>query len=634
MQIKKFSFENFKGINSAVLNLARSANANVFTLVGPNECGKTTVLEAIHNLKIDTENQAVLEGAEKKETAEDFVSIGNKGSFSGKIVLSVSALIEDEDKDTLRDKFHEKFGCNLVLSSIKDNIDFTRVYTFKDGDYQGVTENWDIGNDFEVENDSSEEGSSKTRPIESSEWEFLEKILISLLPRILYFPNLLSRFPDKIYLDNDQVDDNSQKEINTFYLRILQDVLTVAQNSSELQIKEHILDRIISGKDSDKEKVQNILNNMGTQITKDIQKAWNAIFSKNENISDQRIELSNSYDKVEKDGNFIEKHYIQFRVKENAKDYSMRQRSLGFRWFFCFFLFTIYRAQEEKSILYLFDEPASNLHPKAQMKLLESLTKISETGAKIIYSTHSHHLIKPEWLEAAFVIRNNATNYEMAADVRPEQTDIQVTPYRRFLNDNSKNSTYFQPIMDALDYKPSELEKVKNVVLVEGKSDFYYFKYFKDVIFKNNKQIDFMPGRGSGSLEPLICLYQGWGKDFIIMLDSDGSGDKETTNYNTKHYVAKDKIFTLHDVDNDFENIAAEKLFDPDDIAKILNMDVEEIKVNIGKIKKPLTFKIQELLAQNKDFTFSENTKNNFEKVLNHCYKQFPEEPESTMKAA
>ena len=49
-------------------------------------------------------------------------------------------------------------------------------------------------------------------------------------------------------------------------------------------------------------------------------------------------------------------------------------------------------------MLFLFDEPASNLHPTAQAALLASLEKLSE-NAVVIYTTHSHHLINPLWLE-------------------------------------------------------------------------------------------------------------------------------------------------------------------------------------------------------------------------------------------
>ena len=651
MKIKKFSFEHFKGINKAEINLSKSANANVFTLVGPNECGKTTVLEAIHSLKFDTENQAVLEGIGISETSDDFVRIGDKGSFNGEIKLEAVTLIEDWEKDFVIDQYNKKFGHFLIKESIPDELTFIKVHAFSNGDYVESESNeyWEIAEifkirekmdegpkelDTEASGDDPEQGDQESSKIESNyherdlsreEWDYLDGYLSALLPKILYFPNLLSRFPDKIYLDNEQVSDASQKEINSFYLKILQDVLVASKGDADndLNIKDHILDRLKSGTDDNKQKVQNLLSSMGTRITKDIQKDWNEIFSKNEDVSDQKIVLQSGLDKKRVGDKFIERYYISFLVNEDSKDYLMKQRSLGFRWFFCFFLFTIYRAQKDKSIIFLFDEPASNLHPKAQTKLLESLTKISETGAIIIYSTHSHHLIKPAWLEGAYVVRNKSADYELAADVRPESTDIQILPYRQFLEKDAGKTTYFQPIMDALDYRPSEIEKVNLAVLVEGKRDFYYLKYLKDVIFEDEQEIDFMPGRGAGSLGPLISLYQGWGKSFIILLDGDCTGNKERKIYNEQHYVPLDRIFTLEDFDHEFKGIAAEKLFNPKDISDLLGVDEEIIKKNIGKHKKKLTFKIQELLAGSKTYDFSNLTNNNFRKVLNSCYEKF-----------
>ncbi len=48
MKFTYFKFENFKGIESQRLDLSKNSESKVFTLVGLNESGKTTVLEAIN----------------------------------------------------------------------------------------------------------------------------------------------------------------------------------------------------------------------------------------------------------------------------------------------------------------------------------------------------------------------------------------------------------------------------------------------------------------------------------------------------------------------------------------------------------------------------------------------------------
>ena len=70
-----------------------------------------------------------------------------------------------------------------------------------------------------------------------------------------------------------------------------------------------------------------------------------------------------------------------------------------------------WRKNENQNQIYLFDEPASNLHTTAQKRLLESFKEISKKNY-IIFTTHSHYLVKPEWLSGVFIVKNESINYE------------------------------------------------------------------------------------------------------------------------------------------------------------------------------------------------------------------------------
>jgi len=48
MKFTYFKFKNFKGIEDQTLDLSKSGGSNIYTLVGLNESGKTTILEAIN----------------------------------------------------------------------------------------------------------------------------------------------------------------------------------------------------------------------------------------------------------------------------------------------------------------------------------------------------------------------------------------------------------------------------------------------------------------------------------------------------------------------------------------------------------------------------------------------------------
>lgn len=75
-----------------------------------------------------------------------------------------------------------------------------------------------------------------------------------------------------------------------------------------------------------------------------------------------------------------------------------------------------------------------------------------------------------------------------------------------------------------LEYVPSELEICKSGVILEGKNDYYTLNYFFKVILGKN-EIQLIPGMNCTNSDTLISLYSGWGKDFLVLLDSDEAGE-------------------------------------------------------------------------------------------------------------
>jgi predicted ATP-dependent endonuclease of OLD family len=57
---------------------------------------------------------------------------------------------------------------------------------------------------------------------------------------------------------------------------------------------------------------------------------------------------------------------------------------------------------DHRSLLFLFDEPASNLHAAAQQKLIESFPEIAQDEYVLAHSTHSHYMIESKWLGGDF----------------------------------------------------------------------------------------------------------------------------------------------------------------------------------------------------------------------------------------
>lgn len=92
------------------------------------------------------------------------------------------------------------------------------------------------------------------------------------------------------------------------------------------------------------------------------------------------------------------------------------------------------------------------------MKSFETLTEQCD----LVYSTHSHQLIDVQWLDSAYIVKNAALGSLDSLDMTDyvsrrvgADTAISATPYRRFVAEHPDQTSYFQPVLDLLDYRPS-----------------------------------------------------------------------------------------------------------------------------------------------------------------------------------
>src|SRR6185312_4985532 len=98
MKFTYFEFENFKGIKNQRLDLSKNLNAKVFTLVGLNESGKTTILEAINYFVYNTENLDVLKfETPKASDIDNLIPINKRDNFNGKISIKAGIELEEDD---------------------------------------------------------------------------------------------------------------------------------------------------------------------------------------------------------------------------------------------------------------------------------------------------------------------------------------------------------------------------------------------------------------------------------------------------------------------------------------------------------------------------------------------------------
>lgn len=590
MKFTYFKFKNFKGIENQTLDLTKSAGSNIFTLVGLNESGKTTILEAINFFSHKPESLDVLGiDSYNVEDIHNLIPINKRDNFNDSITIEAGLELTEEEMDLVKKEIQKE--SDLVVSSCSQKVSYTQIYHFKNSVHQPDEDEslWS----FTAK--GKQKRAKKIRSLTNDENQPANRLIKKNIPSILYFPNFLFEFPERIYLSNSISDPK-----HLFYQKIIQDVLNSLNN--ETNIQEHIIDRVNSDDRNEKRNLTSLVGKMEKKMTSVIFNSWNEIFNKN--ITEKEIVLT-----PDKDSEGV---FIEFSIKDDVDTYLISERSLGFRWFFVYILLTQFRSfrKKQNNVFFLFDEPASNLHPAAQSELLKSF----ENLPNVLYTTHSHYLINPKWLESTYVVKNKGIDYENEAEYVAKNTDISVMKYREFASKYPSQTSYFQPILEILDYQPANLELVPKVILTEGKYDFYTLAYYQEVIKGYSNPVKVIPGTSSSNLFILISLYLGWGKKFVVLLDSDEAGEKSKLKYIEEYGDAiKDCVFTYKDIDPSWVNFKMENLFSTNDKLKIQSLSYPDEK---SFKKKLFNRSIQENYINTKKLSMEKSTGDNFSITL------------------
>lgn len=520
MRYTRFCIKNFKGINSTTIDLGSKRRVPLTTLIGLNESGKTTLLEAINSFDYGAEDISHLDiYGYRTLDPFDLIPIAQRSNFNDTISVESDIELEQTDIDALR--IH-----------MRDTHQWTCVSVSKS---TTVAENWIFNDSTYLENKSrrtwviSIKGRAATAGGNAAElnatdplWQSAIRFLATRIPKIWYFPNFLFDFPSRVFLENNPELQGQKAQKDLFFRGFTQAV--VSEVEPKATIEKHLLARAKSKELGDRKALESLCLKIGRHLTQTVFGAWS------KTVTSQLGQIGIKF-LVDMDD--AGRCYASIKIEDSDGFFEIGDRSLGFRWFFVFLLITQYITTgplRDGRALLLLDEPASNLHSTAQQRLLSYFSHLS-ASVTLVYATHSHHLIDPSRLDSAYVVRN--LGLSAGADdfsFKNTNTQIEALPYKRFVSSYPDQTAYFQPVLDILEVKPSNLEKVPSIVLVEGKSDFYLLK----LLFESSKlspSISLYPGGGAGSLDNVIALYIAWGRPFVVLLDSDTEGQKQRQRY-------------------------------------------------------------------------------------------------------
>ncbi|GGO81392.1 AAA family ATPase [Nonomuraea cavernae] len=167
-------------------------------------------------------------------------------------------------------------------------------------------------------------------------------------------------------------------------------------------------------------------------------------------------------------------------------DTNFSTRSSGFQWFFSFLAaFSTYQGSNER-IVVLLDEPGTSLHGEAQGDFLTYIFKELGSHQQVVYTTHSQHMIDPTRYETMRAIHDRATREEPDLGVVITSVDL------------SADRTTILPVEAALGYSVAQhlFLGAGPHLAVEGSSDFVFLLQLST----------YLRGLGRTGLDPRLSI--------------------------------------------------------------------------------------------------------------------------------
>jgi predicted ATP-dependent endonuclease of OLD family len=553
-------------------------------LVGPNEAGKTAVLEALQQINPPdgVKGFDALRDYPRKLYSADIQS--QKRDPSEIPVVSARFSLEPDDLAELPDELPTgaryvctrhldneltewlEGGLECVVFSEDVRKDLMRLAAHVDkrggeaeehagqglrADLDDIISGWQIGTtkidddrahelrywldsvlEFVDENDATQDQRhtrllDHTRIPEQRELALSE--LRSQLPRFVYFNNYfrvrpslhLSHFAYRV--EHNILDEDRYDYGNLCLLKLLGfDARELANlgNASDPGDDSDAFERYRSQLDERGVK----LNAASVRLTEEIRSIWNPDLSRAE--ADTVL--------IQADG-----QYLKVTVQDElGVQIEIDQRSAGFQWIVSFFVVFFAEAEgAHANAVLLLDEPGLSLHGLKQREFRHTISRLAE-GNQTIYTTHSPFLVGPGELDLVRVV-------EMTD--RDDGTKVHTSV-------TARDPAALLPLQEALGYDLAQslFVQQRNLVL-EGLTDLWYLEATAHLLRDDdladlNEKIALLPAKSAGKVVYFATILHANSLRVAALLDSDNAGDEAAKQETLIHTLGHRKILRTGDV--------------------------------------------------------------------------------------
>jgi len=201
---------------------------------------------------------------------------------------------------------------------------------------------------------------------------------------------------------------------------------------------------------------------------------------------------------------------------------SFDERSSGFVWFFSFLTwFSQVRDIYGEQLVILLDEPALNLHARAQADFLRYINERLVPLYQVFYTTHSPFMVDPDNLTAARIVE----------DVVKKERDSAGRVRERLLGTKVREDVLavdpdtISPLQGAIGYDITQTLFIgKHNLVVEGPSDLLYLNWFSHELAKLGREsLDrrwtICPVGGVDKVASFAALFAGNRLDVAVLTD-------------------------------------------------------------------------------------------------------------------
>lgn len=555
MKIESFRIVNYRAIEDIEFKLNYSMNP----IIGINESGKTSILQAI--LAFDKTRDKLNKG--------EHLEFQNKYSTKATKDCSITANIslDASDKTSLMKK----------LSLKTDSDDYNNLNAISNINFQ-LSRNLGDKN-YYIHSSLSDNTNFK-----------VIKFLLSLLPTILYFDDFTDRVPETIefpitYKNDAQLKPNKLRE----WQEIIEEIFKRAETDGieNNPLKDYMN---ISKKDTKTDILSDVQDTLNTEIIED----WKKIKKSSKSFADDSEDLelvitnhNNNFDFKVKDKSY----------KNKQRTFSISERSKGFQWFFNYMVKLKFNPNYKKSLensIFLLDEPGSYLHSSAQGELLEELKRVSHKNT-IIYCTHSQYLLNPETIQLGSI---------KIAEKRKSKISLENYGTYKETMDKGALSPVYQALQ--LNYTTDYIGKI---IITEGVTDFYLFKLIQKYTKHIDKDIKFIPSVGASQSTILISLALSFSNAFLLFFDNDKAGKNALKKYKKEFGVNIENYVYIYRQDK--SKFVLEDFFKQTDTTKLLSL------TNTTDVKRALGFLFYEKIDKQEEFIVNLDFSN-----FKECFKK------------